>query len=175
LSPRTAERLGVFTTKHDAAPLVQLQYAGRSLPNQRFPHDVPVWILPGHPDGSVTLSLGYGRERAGRVGGIDGESRGFNAYALRTSDAPHGGGGITITATGRTGRIACTQDHQVIPDERDDDIVREHTVAQFIGELHTPADKPHAGAERGHGEGEQASLYPEYDYSKGRAWGWPST
>jgi len=132
---------------------------------------VPVWVVPGHPDGSVTLALGYGRERAGRVGGIEGESRGFNAYALRTSDAPHGGGGMSITPTGRTGRIACTQDHQVIPDERDDDIVREHTVAQFIGELHTPADKPHAGAERGHGEGEQASLYPEYDYSKGRAWG----
>jgi molybdopterin-containing oxidoreductase family iron-sulfur binding subunit len=171
MSRATAERLGVFSTKHDAAPLVQLRYAGRALPSERFPHDVPVWVVPGHPDGSVTLHLGYGRERAGRVGGIDGETRGFNAYALRTSTAPHGGGGLAIERTGRTGTVACTQDHQAIPDERDDDIVREHTVAQFVGELHGPADKPHAGAERGHGETEHASLYPEYDYSKGRAWG----
>jgi molybdopterin-containing oxidoreductase family iron-sulfur binding subunit len=171
MSPRKAQELGVSSTRHDEAPLVQLRYAGRALPSGRFPQDVPVWVVPGHPDGSVTVTLGYGRERAGRVGGIDGETRGFNAYALRTSDAPHGGGGLAIENTGRTGSVACTQDHQVIPDERDDDIVREQTVAQFIGDLHQPADKPEAGAERGHGESENASLYPEYDYSKGRAWG----
>jgi len=27
----------------------------------------PVWIQAGHPDNSVTVTLGYGRRRAGRV------------------------------------------------------------------------------------------------------------
>ena len=46
--------------------------------------------LPGHADGVVTVHLGYGRTRAGRVGtGV-----GFNAYALRTSDAPWFGAGL---------------------------------------------------------------------------------
>ena len=36
--------------------------------------------MPGHADDSVTLHLGYGRTRAGRVG----QRAGFNAYALRT-------------------------------------------------------------------------------------------
>jgi molybdopterin-containing oxidoreductase family iron-sulfur binding subunit len=34
-----------------------------------------------------------------------------------------------------------------------------------------PPDKSGNVAERGHGEGEYVSLYPEYDYSKGHAWG----
>ena len=37
----------------------------------------PVIVAPGHPDNSVTVYLGYGREFAGRVG----SGAGFNAYA----------------------------------------------------------------------------------------------
>ncbi|HEX9202036.1 MAG TPA: 4Fe-4S dicluster domain-containing protein, partial [Acidobacteriaceae bacterium] len=44
----------------------------------------PALMVPGHPDGAVTVHLGFGR-REGRVaGGV-----GFNAYLLRTSDSPH--------------------------------------------------------------------------------------
>ena len=41
----------------------------------------PVMAVPGHPDGSVTLYLGYARRNGGRVAG----GLGFNAYAIRTS------------------------------------------------------------------------------------------
>ena len=44
----------------------------------------PVLSVPGHPDNAVTVHLGYGRQQAGRVG----SGVGFNAYPLRTSDAP---------------------------------------------------------------------------------------
>jgi molybdopterin-containing oxidoreductase family iron-sulfur binding subunit len=52
-------------------------------------------IVPGHADGAVTVHLGLGRRvEAGRVGaGV-----GFNAYLLRTSDAPYAAGG-TLTKT----------------------------------------------------------------------------
>ena len=163
VSPNTARELGLLTTKHDAAPLVNVLYRGRRMFN------VPLWIWPGHPDRSVTLHFGYGRDRAGRVGGIDGKRLGFSAYALLTSDAPAFGSGLEIEATGRTGKIACTQDHQHIPDARD--IVRSYAVGEVVGTAVKPADKPHGHAEAGHGEAEHASLYPEYDYSKGRAWG----
>src|SRR5204863_456664 len=36
--------------------------------------DAPVWVQPGHAEGAASLPLGYGRERAGRVGtgiGVD--------------------------------------------------------------------------------------------------------
>ena len=54
---------------------------------------VPVLMSPGHPNDAVTVALGLGRRaEAGRVGaGV-----GFNAYALRTVDAPLSAGGLTI-------------------------------------------------------------------------------
>ena len=45
-------------------------------------------MVPGHADGAVTVHLGlWPRVEAGRVGaGV-----GFNAYLLRTADAPYCG------------------------------------------------------------------------------------
>ena len=68
----------------------------------------PVWILPGQADDCVTVHLGYGRTRAGHVG----NGVGFDAYALRTSDAPWGGPGLEIVKTGRRHSFATTQHHQ---------------------------------------------------------------
>ena len=34
---------------------------------------VPVWVMPGQPDGVITVHLGYGRRLAGRVGGAETE------------------------------------------------------------------------------------------------------
>jgi MoCo/4Fe-4S cofactor protein with predicted Tat translocation signal len=42
-------------------------------------------MVPGHPDGAVTLHLGFGR---GAEAGRAGAGVGFNSYLLRTSDAP---------------------------------------------------------------------------------------
>jgi molybdopterin-containing oxidoreductase family iron-sulfur binding subunit len=165
VSKRTAGDLGVLIGVHDKASLVNLRYRGRALSN------VPVWVWPGHPDGSVTIHLGYGRSRAGRVGGLTGEtkSRGFNAYALLTSDALSFDSGLEIQVTGATTRLACTQDHQSIEGR---DIARVHTVADLLASpLAHPADKSTSAAQTGHGESEHVSLYPEYDYSKQHAWG----
>ena len=42
-------------------PLVELE-------TDKVTLEVPAWPLPGHPEGCVTLHLGYGRTRAGRQG-----------------------------------------------------------------------------------------------------------
>ncbi len=45
----------------------------------------PVLMVPGHPDGVITVHLGFGRGvQAGRVA----QGVGFDAYQMRTSDAP---------------------------------------------------------------------------------------
>jgi MoCo/4Fe-4S cofactor protein with predicted Tat translocation signal len=54
----------------------------------------PVLMVPGHPDGCVTVYLGHGR-RTGTVG----QGHGFNAYALRTSDQPESAAGLTVKRT----------------------------------------------------------------------------
>ena len=111
-SPATAERLGLVNED-----VVELEYAGRKLA-------APVWINPGHADGAVTLHLGYGRRKAGRAG----TGAGVSAYALRTSEAPAFGPGLTVRATGRTYPLATTQHHNVMEGR---DLVRVATLAEL--------------------------------------------
>ncbi len=95
MSPALAERIGV--TNGD---MVTLTYEGRSL-------QAPVWVMPGQARNTVTVHLGYGRERVGRVG----DGVGFNAYSLRTSDAPWSGTGLNIEPTIDNYQLASTQTH----------------------------------------------------------------
>jgi molybdopterin-containing oxidoreductase family iron-sulfur binding subunit len=95
LSPATAQRLGLANED-----VVELQYQGRTV-------EAPVWVMPGHADNSVTVHLGHGQARAGRVGG----NVGFNAYKLRTAAARWFGTGLTIRPTGRRQTLVATQHH----------------------------------------------------------------
>jgi molybdopterin-containing oxidoreductase family iron-sulfur binding subunit len=98
--------------------VVALNFAGNSL-------QAPVWLMPGHPDNSVTLHLGYGRNAVGEVGR---DAAGFNAYVLRTFGAPWIGSGLEISATGERQMLVSTQNHWTL-DGRD--IVRSGTLAQI--------------------------------------------
>jgi MoCo/4Fe-4S cofactor protein with predicted Tat translocation signal len=66
----------------------------------------PVIVAPGHPDNSVTVHLGYGREFAGRVG----SGAGFNAYLIRATWAPFCATGAIKKVDGKWG-TAITKSH----------------------------------------------------------------
>ena len=66
--------------------------------------------VAGHPDDCVTVHLGYGRARAGHIG----TGAGFNAGAIRTSDAMWFGSGLEIADTGQRYSLACTQYHHLM-------------------------------------------------------------
>ncbi len=66
-----------------------------------------VLVVPGHPDDSITVYLGFGRRKAGRVG----SGYGFDAYAIRPSSSPLFATGATITKTGETYEFAVTKSH----------------------------------------------------------------
>ena len=68
--------------------------------------NAPVMVAPGHPDDSVTVYLGYGREFAGRVG----SGAGFNAYLIRNTWAPFTATGAIKKMDGKWG-IAITKSH----------------------------------------------------------------
>ncbi|MCA9577979.1 MAG: 4Fe-4S dicluster domain-containing protein [Myxococcales bacterium] len=79
--------------------------------------ELPVWILPGHADDSITLTLGYGRTRAGRyVTVADGRpgatmGGGFRVEALRDSENFYFGGGFTVEKVGGHYNVVQTQTH----------------------------------------------------------------
>jgi MoCo/4Fe-4S cofactor protein with predicted Tat translocation signal len=66
----------------------------------------PVIVAPGHPDNSVTVHLGYGRQAAGRVG----SAAGFDAYIIRSSSSPFYTTG-SIKKTDGTWGVAITKSH----------------------------------------------------------------
>ena len=113
ISPQLAER-----EQLENGEVVELRFRNRAL-------RAPIWIVPGQADSVVTLHLGYGRERTGRVG----TGTGFNAYALRTSDSLWFGSGVEIHKTGATHLLASTQKHHSIEGR---DIIREGTLEEFL-------------------------------------------
>jgi molybdopterin-containing oxidoreductase family iron-sulfur binding subunit len=143
VSPATAARLGLRS--HD---VVELAVGGRTL-------EVPVWVQPGNADDSITLALGYGRRRAGRVGtGV-----GVDANLLRTSNAAWIARGVTVKKTGRTYPLATTQEHHWMEGRH---LVREATLAEFTREpgfAHEMVEEP----------APDMTLYPPHPY-EGAAW-----
>jgi len=126
-SPKTARELDL---KH--GDVVKIEVNGRSV-------EAPVFIQPGTADYSITLPLGYGRTKVGAVG----EGAGFNAYALRTSDTLGFAIGAKVTKTGRTYKLATTQEHWTVAEHHLIDeqlgeraIVREGTLEEYRKEPH---------------------------------------
>jgi MoCo/4Fe-4S cofactor protein with predicted Tat translocation signal len=149
IGPKMAQRLGIATED-----VVELELNGKKLKG-------PVWIQAGHPDNSVTITLGYGRTHAGRVG----TAQGFNAYEFRTSANPYIASGVKITKTGDTYKLASTQGYQSMetPDGAVRPLVRETTLEEykkepdFAKEDETPYD---------------VTLYKNYPYKEeAYAWG----
>ncbi|RMF64285.1 MAG: 4Fe-4S dicluster domain-containing protein, partial [Calditrichaeota bacterium] len=144
LSPQTAEKLQV-----ENEDLVELRYGGRTVRGA-------VWILPGQPDGTVTVHFGHGRERVGQVG----QRTGFNAYALRRVDAPWFDRGLQVHKTGEKSRLATTQHHHNMENRH---LVRSGTLAEFLAH-------PEFVREMGEDPPPEMTLYPRFEY-KGYAWG----
>jgi Fe-S-cluster-containing dehydrogenase component len=94
VSQSTATRLNIATGDE-----IELRRAGRAV-------RAGVWVLPNHADDCITLPLGYGRTRAGPVG----DGVGFDAYRLRTVEAPWTGS-VELLRTGAQRLLVATQQH----------------------------------------------------------------
>ncbi|MBX3130886.1 MAG: TAT-variant-translocated molybdopterin oxidoreductase [Polyangiaceae bacterium] len=101
MSPATAAALGLTDGQE-----VTLTIGGQSARTHAM-------IVPGTARGSVRLTLGYGRTRAGRVGGHD-EQRvepvGISGYALQSSKSPYFAGGLQVSAGAGTIELSASQD-----------------------------------------------------------------
>ena len=110
----------------------------------------PLHIQPGLSDYTIVLPLGHGRAVSGRVG----QGVGFNAYALRSSQAPHFASGATLTLTGERVVLADLQEHWSMEGR---DIVREANIDEyrekpgFVKEIGMEAETPSTIGEEGEG------------------------
>ncbi|MFL6451653.1 MAG: 4Fe-4S dicluster domain-containing protein [Bryobacteraceae bacterium] len=143
VSTRTARRLGLENQEK-----VELIFRGKTVEGS-------VWILPGHPDESLTLDLGWGRTHAGRAG----DGAGFNAYLVRVSDAMWHGSGVEVRKLNKTYPLASTQMHQAMEGR---DIVIHGTLDEY-------KSHPDFVKRKEHEPPENLTLYPHWDY-RGYAW-----
>jgi MoCo/4Fe-4S cofactor protein with predicted Tat translocation signal len=177
VSANTAKKLGVAPQNYEQDKKGREAYVDTiklTHRDQTISKNVPVWVMPGQPDDVITIHLGYGRTRAGRVGNAtisDPDSRlpsgGFNAYEIRYSDAPWSAVGATVSKTNEQYQIATVQVHFSMEGR---DLLRESSLEEFV------KDKERLREEKAKQKKElhDLSLYPEVDYQNqgnGYAWG----
>jgi MoCo/4Fe-4S cofactor protein with predicted Tat translocation signal len=153
VSPVTASELGIADGE-----VVEIEANGRTI-------ELPACVLPGQAHASVTVALGYGRTAAGQVG----NGVGVNAYPLRTVIAPSIVSGARLRGTGRTYKLATTQDHFAIDTEgfrernsRVGDLVREASLDAYLA-------NPDVFREHDH-HPPLVSLWKDHGY-EGEQWG----
>jgi molybdopterin-containing oxidoreductase family iron-sulfur binding subunit len=122
VSRKTARELGVAN-----GDVVEISLNGRSVKG-------PIWTQPGMADYSLGLALGYGREKAGRVG----NDVGFNAYKIFSGKYIETG--ATVKKTGETHTLACTQHHWSMEGRP---AVREANLEEFLKEPKFAEEKFH--------------------------------
>jgi MoCo/4Fe-4S cofactor protein with predicted Tat translocation signal len=140
VAPETAVELHV-----EQGDVVRLVRGGASV-------ELPVFLLPGQAPRTIGATLGYGRTRAGHVG----TGAGVDVYALRVGEEG-AWADVQVERTGRTYRLATTQDHFAIDrlgarerGERAVELVREVDVAELR----------HAGAEHAAAAAHAAAAQP---------------
>lgn len=131
--------------------MIELDHEERNL-------QAPVWIVPGHPDQSITVHFGYGRTRAGHVG----TGAGFNAYQFQSSTSPWHLGGAKLRSTDRRVPLAATQHHHLMEGR---DLVRAGTLEQLR------ANPRHPEFMQSHQHGAATSLFsPDEHPYEGYKW-----
>ncbi len=114
ISPVSAAKLGV--TDGD---VVEVSVNGRSL-------TIPVVRVPGTVDNSLTIALGYGRTKVGRVG----IGTGVSAYPLMTTENPYFSTGASVKPTGAKYKLAITQEHGTL-EGRGADLTRQANITDW--------------------------------------------
>jgi MoCo/4Fe-4S cofactor protein with predicted Tat translocation signal len=148
VSPQLAKDRGLVD-----GDVIELKYRGNTA-------QMPIFRVPGHPNESVTVFFGYGRRMAGHVGTATREAEPFNAFLLRTSDAPWFGNGLEISKLGERYPLATTQEHHLMEGRAP---VRVATIEQYRNE-------PGIILEEDEKPPRTLTMYPDHKYD-GNKWG----
>jgi MoCo/4Fe-4S cofactor protein with predicted Tat translocation signal len=145
LHPSTAKALGVAT-----GDVVTLSVGERSI-------KTPVFIFPGQAPNTVSVLLGYGRTKAGRIGD---RGAGVNVYPLRTTTTMGFATAAKIVKTGETYELGYTHSYDWQSDRA---IAREATYDEYqktpnFADTQAPPSRA-------------LPLWKDQDYSKGYQWG----
>ncbi|WP_017257038.1 TAT-variant-translocated molybdopterin oxidoreductase [Pedobacter arcticus] len=133
INPKFAESLGIR------------QFDIVTVKTDKYSVDLPVIHQPGQAQGTVSVAVGYGRTKAGKVG--DGVGQNVYPFITYNQGTANFVSTVTVSNTGRRDELALTQTHQTIEGRN---IIREATFAEYKKD---PA----------HGSGNNDEKHPTYD------------
>ncbi len=151
ISPKSAEKRGLKT-----GDVIEIEVNGRKVKG-------PIWPQPGHPNDAITVYLGFGRTRGGRVG----DGVGFNAYEIRGSEAMWVAN-AKVRKAGDGYEFAHPQGFQYIDFSdlpkgteplKERHVIRKATLADFI-------KNPNFANEQEEPVPPEMTLYPNYQYTE---------
>jgi MoCo/4Fe-4S cofactor protein with predicted Tat translocation signal len=143
IGPKSAQALGVR-----AGDVITLKAGNGSV-------SAPIWIQPGHADGCVSVTLGYGRTQAGEVA----NGVGFNASVLRSTALAWSLPDARIEKLDRTHELASTQHHFSMEGRG---LIQVETLPDYKVD-------PRRAQEAQPDPPPQENLYPPHEY-KNHAW-----
>lgn len=155
LSQNTAAELGLAQ-----GDVVKVDFKGKSV-------ELPVIVQPGLANGTVAITIGYGREKAGKsANGV-----GKNIYPFATfsegflSFTP---GEVTVAKTGETREIAQTQTHNTVMNRKS--VLQETVLAHFQKDPMAGRFVPKIQTAEGEVDATDLSLWNGHKY-KNHSWG----
>jgi molybdopterin-containing oxidoreductase family iron-sulfur binding subunit len=137
VSPHTAQQLigepdngiGIHGREHYVPNIDLIDQNGNQV-------TAPVWIMPGHADGVITIFLGFGREFHGHVAmNASSGPVGYNAYAIRTSYEPWFTNSLRVQRSSGQHMLATTQLHFNLEDPNFSKQEREIVVSETLEEF----------------------------------------
>ncbi|MGH7327264.1 MAG: 4Fe-4S dicluster domain-containing protein, partial [Polyangiaceae bacterium] len=143
ISPKTAAELGVVS-----GDVLELTRNGQTA-------RVAAWVQPGQCDGSIALTLGWGRTKSGRYG----DGKGFDVNPLRASDSMGFADAVAIRKTGDSYEFSQTQEHHSMEG-------RPIAIDSTLEEYRKTPDFPQYRAPRP----KTLPLWDRVDYSTGHQW-----
>ncbi len=100
ISPGQADALGIKSND-----VVKVKAGSREI-------TLPALIVPGLHNETVSIALGYGREKAGKVGNVGKNS--YNLANIVDGKVQYAGITVTLEKTGKVSKVATTQDHHMM-------------------------------------------------------------
>ncbi|HEX7366527.1 MAG TPA: TAT-variant-translocated molybdopterin oxidoreductase [Pelobium sp.] len=139
INPKFAESLGLK------------QFDVVAIKTENYSVELPVIHQPGQAQGTVSVAVGYGRTKAGKVAnGVGQNVYPFITYNTGTANFANT---VTLSNTGGYAELALTQTHQTIEGRN---IIREATFAEY-------KKNPAHGSGNGEGKEEKFDLWNKYD------------
>lgn len=156
VAPALAAKLGLKNENEGLVDMVDLSVDGHSL-------RLPVLIAPGQAPRTLTVHLGHGRKKAGKVG----DGVGFDVGVLRTSAHSWAAQGVKLAKTSEQFKLALTHAHYNMEGR---DLVRTATLAHYREEPGFAQEKEH---ESGHGETlfQDPEARLRHEAGEGNSWG----